>query len=585
MATLQMRNYGPLGGNGSQSAATDAATWTACVQAAAAGDTIHIAYQAGAQIIKPPTGTANRKSGVDFAIDEAVELWPQQGTGETFTGNGLNNVEWGIGNLNGLGIGTGPLGRAGKWGIQLNRRKNPAARGDSVVIRFVNSDSLAFRYMWVESMCETRADGKVTDYGASNPCFAYNAPSGPASAPTNITLDHVTALNCTYGYGLCQIAAVTNPVFIAIACEGGTCLRPEQQSGTYMRIENLQAHGVYAYGGNCGFQANPHPEHVGAQGMTFTVTDMTVENQQRAYLFDTINGLDVGSIDGLAVLAGNSCQVPVPNLPDGSDPNTTTDGRTSQAWTRGATRWLADVSRGVIENADMQVRNVIYYGSFPQGGIPTGGDVTHATSEANLRSSARWLAGFEVTPPPPSTPFAATSGATPAGVLTKSFVAAPTTTPMPGVGGIAPAGGVATVSKIFAPAPQPTWVQTPLPSDPQPSAFFQAKNTVPGGFIWKLDGVIVQSTPNTLIDQVSVPATTGPHTMTVDFTDASQATPRCSCRTRGRASKPRHPPSPSNRRSRRRTRRSSAAATTPRTSPPAADGNDSAYYRHTCAEV
>ena len=89
--------------------------------------------------------------------------------------------------------------------------------------------------------------------------------------------------------------------------------------------------------------------------MTFTVTDMTVENQQRAYLFDTINGLDVGSIDGLAVLAGNSCQVPVPNLPDGSDPNTTTDGRTSQAWTRGPTRWLADVSRGVIENADMQV--------------------------------------------------------------------------------------------------------------------------------------------------------------------------------------------------------------------------------------
>ena len=66
MATLQMRNYGPLGGNGSQSAATDAATWTACVQAAAAGDTIHIAYQAGAQIIKPPTGTSEPQIGRRF---------------------------------------------------------------------------------------------------------------------------------------------------------------------------------------------------------------------------------------------------------------------------------------------------------------------------------------------------------------------------------------------------------------------------------------------------------------------------------------------------------------------------------------
>ena len=65
-----------------------------------------------------PDRHANRKSGVDFAIDKAVELWPQQGTGETFTGNGLNNVEWGIRNLNGLGVGTGPLGKAGKWGIQ-----------------------------------------------------------------------------------------------------------------------------------------------------------------------------------------------------------------------------------------------------------------------------------------------------------------------------------------------------------------------------------------------------------------------------------------------------------------------------------
>lgn len=390
MATKEMRNYGALGGTGGQAAAVDAATWNKAMADAKAGDVVHVAASTGKNIIKPPKG-GSLKNGVGLVFDSGIELWPQQGTGETFAMRGKTDIRIEAGNGASQ---AGPLDKAGRWGIQLNRRKNSAAKGDSIVSRFVQSSGITFQGMWVESMCETTAEGQGTDYCASAPCFAYNAPTGQSSAPKNITLDHVAALNCTYGYGLCQIAACIGPTFIAIACQGGTCLRPEQQSGTWMRIENLVARGVYATAGNCGFQANPHIEHKGALGMTFVVEDLTTESMGRTYLFNTDGRLDKGSIDGLAVLAGNQAQIAVSKLSGGKNPNSSTDGRTTQAWKRGPTYCLADTGRGVIENADMQVKNVVYSGSFPRGGIPQGSDVTKKDSALVLKADSRWLAGF-----------------------------------------------------------------------------------------------------------------------------------------------------------------------------------------------
>ena len=158
-----------------------------------------------------------------------------------------------------------------------------------------------------------------------------------------------------------------------------------------MRIENLQAHGVYAYGGNCGFQANPHPEHVGALGMTFTVTDMTVENQQRAYLFDTINGLDGGRSTASPCWPGTRARS---RSTPSRRSNTTTDRRTRRRG-RAARRGGWPTSRGASSRTrTCSVQNVVYFGSFPQGGIPTGADVTQASSAVALKSNPRWLAGF-----------------------------------------------------------------------------------------------------------------------------------------------------------------------------------------------
>jgi len=520
MATLEMRNYGALGGDGSQSAATDAATWNACVGAARSGDTVHVSWQAGRAIVKPPSGPGNRKSGVDFAFDEAIMLYPQQGTGETFQASGSSGIVFGIGNLNGQGSG-GKLGYAGKWGIMLDRRINPAARGDSLISRFNNCSDLHYEHCWIRSMRETLGTGKTTDYAASSPCFAYNAPNGAASQPQNITLDHVSAVNCTYGYGLFQAAAGHNLFFYAVLGEGGSLLRFEQQAGNYMSVTDVTVDGAWAIGGNCALQCNPHPEHVGALGMQrCSVRNLTSENMSRTYLFDTAGGLNSQiSLDGVAVLGGPGAQLPV----NGTAFANTTDGRPSRGWLPGATEQLADTNTGtpVYEGNGYSVSNVVYSGSFPQGGTtpPNAADWTRV---ANVTTNPRWGAGFDgAPPPPPPTPLSGSSTTTPSGVLTKSKITVGTTTPK-NIAGTAPSAGVATLTKQVGTIPaQPEWTAQPSSPDFGTSAYLAARASVVGSFTWTVDGQTIPGAPAALADQLSIPTPPGTHGVTLIFRDAN----------------------------------------------------------------
>src|SRR6476619_3530478 len=116
MATKELRNYGKLGGT----PAGDKTTWLRAVADCRSGDELHLAYLAGQNDVKLPAGGANRKSGVSFAIDEAVRLFPQS-RAESFPGANATGILFGLGNTNGRGKGD----YAGKWQIVLDPSMNP----------------------------------------------------------------------------------------------------------------------------------------------------------------------------------------------------------------------------------------------------------------------------------------------------------------------------------------------------------------------------------------------------------------------------------------------------------------------------
>lgn len=515
MATLEMRTYGALGGDGSHSAATDAATWNRAVTDAKSGDTIHVSYQAGQAVIKPPTGAANNKSGVAFAFDEAILLYPQQGSGETFAVSGKNNVVFGLGNLNGHGSG-GKLGSTGKWGIMLDRRQNPVIRGDALVTRFQNCSQIHYEHCWIRSMRETLATGQTTEYASSIPCFAYVDPVGAGSAPDHIYLDHVSAVNCTYGYGLFQAASGHFLYFKSILGEGGTVLRFEQQAGENMSITDVTADGVWGVGGNCVAQFNPHQGERGSKGLQRAlITHLTSEDMARTYLFDTGGGLNSGIVmDGVTVVGGAGAQIPVNAYAS------TTDGRPSRGWKTGSTEQLCDTGRGVYEGGGYSIKNVVYSGAFSGGGTSPP-DASDWSRVADARVTSGWGAGFDdAPPPPPAVDLTVSGGAAPVATFTKSRIGPPPSTPLTDTGQVRPAG-VASYSHVLGPRPaMPEWTSRPASPDPHASAYLAARALVAATWTWTVDGDVLPGAVGALQDTLSIPTPLGTHTVSVTIQDA-----------------------------------------------------------------
>ncbi len=368
MATLLMRDYGTIGAG---NAAQDAATWNAAVNAARSGDTIHLAYAGTANDIKLPAGAQNRKSGVTFAFDEAIRLFPQ-GAAETFTGANLTNVIFGLGNTNGHGSGE----NAGKWQIVLDTAINAACGPSNSVTRFTSSTNVTYEDLYIRGMCETLATGQCTQNAQQIAFFAY--PSAGLTPCSFITLRRVTADNCTYGYGLLQCQSGNDLFFYQIKCVGGSCLRIEQDAGSLFKINRLTADGVWGKNGNATVQLNSH-SHPGQAN--WSIKNITSESMSRCYLAGDVQANYTNVVlDGIAERGGSQAQIAV------SAYATAAGGGTTRGWKRGASEYGADLARGPYDRTpNIRVLNVFFDGAFANGGV---GNAT------NPIPASRWGAGF-----------------------------------------------------------------------------------------------------------------------------------------------------------------------------------------------